>query len=357
MTPDARPIQRVQSLLFECTWRCNQACRFCYNIWNADPDTRPPERREASTRRSRKIIRKVIRESGAERVAFTGGEPTLRHDLVDLVATARMQGVGVSVLTNGSLVDDELVRDLARVGCDTMQLTFCGLDAETHDALCGEGTFARTRAALDVIRGAGMKLGLTFVATRHNWRQAGRFAGFVRQQGGRVFLLNRFNPGGNGIAEDREQLGLLPHLSDLRQMLRDVNEVAGKIGARPFVSVPLMPCLVDFRAYEHVRFAQGCAAGTERSYFTVDPWGDVRFCNHTPTVLGNVLERPFLDLANDEQVQRFRDTRPPFCVPCPGWDRCRGGCRAAAEQLTGRWDVEDPLLAACITRGEVKVGP
>lgn len=341
---------RVRSILFECTWRCNQACRFCYNAWQA-PDSTLRVRPEPSTRQTERVLAEVVRQTGCRQIAFTGGEPTLRRDLVDLVAFARRSGATVSLLSNGSDLDVQHARDLRRVGLGLVQLTFCGLSAVTHDALCGAGTFARTFAAIDAVRSAGLKLGLTFVATRENLAEVPRFvelAGRLRQK---KFLLNRFNPGGRGLTGETD---LLPTLAELRSLLKAADAAAARVGVTPFLAVPIMPCLVRATDYPHLRLAQGCSAGTDKAYYTVDAWGDVRFCNHTPTILGNLLKTPFEQLAASPELKRFRDTRPPFCEPCPGWARCRGGCRAAAEQVTGAWSAEDPLLRAALDRGELR---
>ncbi len=342
----------VDTILVETTWRCNSACAFCYNHWAPEASS-PPVKREPSTRKSRKILEAAITGSGCRQVAFTGGESTLRDDIFDLVAAARLLGASVSVLSNGSRLDEDFVRDLARVGCGLVQITFCGVDAESHDALCGDGSFDRAMGALESLRSVGVELGLTFVVTRRNLDQAARFVDFAHDVGQNELLLNRFNPGGRGVTGEGSVPELLPTLAELGEMLAQVDEAAARTGIRPFAAVPIMPCLIAASSYPNITFAAGCAAGTRDAYFTIDPWGNVRFCNHTPTVLGNVLETSFKELAASPKLAAFREAKPPFCVPCPGWDLCRGGCRAASEQLHGRWDVEDPFLEACLERGEI----
>ncbi len=349
--PKARP-KLVRTLLVETTWRCNAACAFCYNHYSPDAPAPPVDslRADPPTRESRKILEAAITGSGAEQVGFTGGESTLRDDLFDLVAQAKLLGTSVSVLTNGRNLDRSYVRDLRRMGCGLVQLTFCGADAETHDDLCGPGAFDRNINALEALRAEGLDLGLTFVLTRRNLHAAAPFLHFAHDLGQREVLLNRFNPGGRGAGDP---LALLPSLAELRMVLGDVDAAAVATGVHPFAAVPIMPCLVSWQDYPHVTFAGGCAAGTHNAYYTVDPWGDVRFCNHTPTVLGNVLRQPFGELVRSRKLAEFRDAKPPFCIPCPGWDICRGGCRAASQQVYGRCDVEDPLLRASLDRGEI----
>ena len=57
-------------------------------------------------------------------------------------------------------------------------------------------------------------------------------------------------------------------------------------------SIAMPPCLFDVSRYKRLTFGF-CAAGTERAYYTIDPVGNVRPCNHTPTILGNIREKSF----------------------------------------------------------------
>ena len=344
---------RVSTLLFEATWRCSQRCRFCYNAWRG-PAPAPALPPELSTRATVALLRKALRESGARQVGFTGGEPLLRPDLLDLVAAVRMAGADASVLTNGALLEPALARDLKAVGCGLVQLTLCGTSAPVHDALCGQGTFDGVGAALDAAQGAGLAVSLTFVATRPNLPDAAATVRWAATHGVTQLLLNRYNTGGCGLAEPDGGDALLPTLAELSAALCEVDAAAAATGVGVSVSVPVMPCLLDATRFPHLGLAQGCAAGTPDAYFTLDPWGRVRFCNHTPTVLGDLCAAPFGAIAASPRLAAVRAARPPFCVPCPGWDACRGGCRAAAEQAVGRWDAEDPFLAACLARGEVQ---
>ena len=108
-------------------------------------------------------------------------------------------------------------------------------------------------------------------------------------------------------------------------------------------SIPMQPCLIDHTAYPHLNFGF-CAAGTERAYDTLDPLGNLRPCNHTPTILGNLLEAPFADLVAAERMAAFVKARPAFCDPCALRDTCQGGCKAAAQVCYGSLAAEEPFL-------------
>ena len=108
-------------------------------------------------------------------------------------------------------------------------------------------------------------------------------------------------------------------------------------------SVAIPPCLIDPKDYPHVGFGF-CAAGTDRAYYTIDPVGNVRPCNHTPTILGNVFEASLRDIAKAPALRQFMKARPAFCAGCAIENACLGGCKAAAEACYGSLTACEPFL-------------
>jgi radical SAM protein with 4Fe4S-binding SPASM domain len=153
-------------------------------------------------------------------------------------------------------------------------------------------------------------------------------------------MLNRFNPGGRGRAHLAE---LLPTAGDMRQALSVADAAAAEFSFPISCSIALQPCLIDLDAYPNLRFGF-CAAGTERAYYTLDPLGNLRPCNHTPTILGNLLEESFADLIAPERMAAFVEAVPAFCASCALRDTCQGGCKASAQVCYGALAAEDPFL-------------
>jgi radical SAM protein with 4Fe4S-binding SPASM domain len=108
-------------------------------------------------------------------------------------------------------------------------------------------------------------------------------------------------------------------------------------------SIPIQPCLIETSVYPNLNFGF-CAAGTERAYYALDPLGNLRPCNHTPTVLGNLLEESFVDLIAPERMREFVEAVPALCAPCALRDTCQGGCKAAAQVCYGSLTTEEPFL-------------
>ncbi|MGQ9731703.1 MAG: SPASM domain-containing protein, partial [Candidatus Zipacnadales bacterium] len=159
-------------------------------------------------------------------------------------------------------------------------------------------------------------------------------------------MVNRFNPGGRGLQNLAE---LLPTPKQVDAALRVANEAVESFGLPIAVSVPIPPCLVDMSPYE--RLSSGfCAAGTNRAYYTFDPLGNLRMCNHSPTILGNLRATNFRTLIRSALARHFNEGVAPECANCNIVSECRGNCKAAAEQAYGHICVLEPFVATYITQ-------
>ena len=110
------------------TYRCNLRCTFCYAGCNCTTNPAGDDR-EMSGEEIREVLRKIYHEGKVPSVSFTGGEPTLRCELPDLVGYAATLGMRVNLITNGTLVSARLARELADAGLDSAQVSLEGATA------------------------------------------------------------------------------------------------------------------------------------------------------------------------------------------------------------------------------------
>jgi radical SAM protein with 4Fe4S-binding SPASM domain len=332
---------RLQSLIFECAQRCNHACLHCYNIWQAPGSDYP--RGEADTERALALLTKALDETDCRHVTFTGGEPLLRDDLPVLLDFLRDRGVQSTIISNGRLLDEATVVDLLDRGLGLFELPLLSHRREVHDRLSGlPGSWDAVLRAMANIRLHHGQFVAAFVATRINIGDVREVMRMAFAFGARAVMFNRFNAGGRGLIH-LEELG--PGLGQLRQALGEAEAASIEYGLPVACSIPIQPCLIDMSAYPHLGFGF-CAAGTERAYYTLDPLGNVRPCNHTPTVLGNLFEESFADLVAPERMADFVAAIPPACAGCSRRAECQGGCKAAAQVCYGSLTAEDPFLRA-----------
>lgn len=72
--------------------------------------------------------------------------------------------------------------------------------------------------------------------------------------------------------------------------------------------------------------------------------GDIRLCNHSPVVAGNIFEKELKDILYSSYANSWNEIIPNFCSNCNKWSICRGGCRAASEQYALGLSHVDPIL-------------
>lgn len=117
-------------------WHCNQKCLHCYAAGQP-----MGESRELTTAEWKDVLAR-LRAANIPQVTFTGGEPTLRSDLVELVDAA--QWFVTRLNTNGRLLTPQLCRALAEASLDSVQVTLYAADADAHNALVGAPGFDET---------------------------------------------------------------------------------------------------------------------------------------------------------------------------------------------------------------------
>ena len=126
----------VSAMTRDGAWHCNQKCLHCYAAGQP-----MGESRELTTAEWKDVLAR-LRAANIPQVTFTGGEPTLRSDLVELVDAA--QWFVTRLNTNGRLLTPQLCRALAEASLDSVQVTLYAADAEAHNALVGAPGFDET---------------------------------------------------------------------------------------------------------------------------------------------------------------------------------------------------------------------
>jgi len=326
------------SVIWEATPRCNLACIQCYNVWKDDAPYPPGE---LSTAAGLTLIETVIKKTGCREFTFTGGEPCLREDLEALAARAVALGCSVSLITNGTLLGARRIESLMDAGIRLFELPLNSSDRATHDRMAGmAGAFDRVTRAGAEISSRGGDLAFVFVSTTQNRGHFAETLDLGIALGAVSFLYNRYNGGGACHADPGR---LMPSIEDLHADLTVAQDMAATYGLAIGASIAMPPCLIEQTRFPNVGFGF-CAAGTSAAYHTVDPLGNVRPCNHTPTIIGNIFEDSTDTMAASPMMQAFVGARPGLCAGCALEEECLGGCKAAGEVCYGSVTQPDPFL-------------
>ena len=330
---------RQQSFVFEVTAACNHACGHCYNVWH-NPVAYPTV--QLDTAATLTLLGKMLDQTGASLVTLTGGEPLLRPDIDIIVDFLVARGITINLISNGSRLEPDTIARLAgKISVFELPLLAGGRDL--HDQLsAAPGAFDRVTLAIAGLKAARQRVVAVFVATRLNlptWRATAELAFALGVDG---LMFNRFNSGGRG-RENAAQLS--PSPAELSAALDVAQQFHEEFALPISCSIPMPPCLFDHRRWPGLSFGY-CAAGTERAYYTLDLVGNVRPCNHSPRILGNLCRQDFAGIVTSAAMTEFRAARPVSCAGCQWEEDCLGGCKAAAEACSGDVWACDPILVA-----------
>ena len=298
------------------TYRCSNDCHHCYNA-------RPRQGPELSTAEWKKVL-DLTWQARIPHVVFTGGEPTLRPDLVELVAHAQANGQIAGLNTNGRrLKDPAYVAALVDAGLDHVQITL-----ESHDPAVHDRMVARSGAWQETVDGIRAALqSRLFVMTNttlleDNAPYLQDTLTFLTDLGVPTFGLNALIYSGRGLNVGR---GLAE--SQLPPLLEMARAHVERSGQRLIWYTPTQYCHFDPLQLE--LGVKGCTAAL--SNMCVEPDGAVLPCQSYYTPLGNLLRDPWDKIWNHELAVSLRERRglPAECQSCTFLAECGGGCPLA----------------------------
>lgn len=293
-----------------------------------------------STKEIKDIIVKLQNEVGVENIGLSGGEPTLRDDLPEILTFLKEKGISANVITNGTLLTDELVNKIADK-C-LFEITLLSYRKDIHDRLAGrEGAWDEAVKGMARIKRAGGTLIAVFVATKLNYMDLPTTIDLAIALGAKGLMYNRLNISAHNLRYAEE---LLPSQEMIQENLDSLESLGKEYGLPIAASVVIAPCVVDIEKYQHVKICW-CPLAGEESYFTIDPAGNMRICNHSPVILGDFKEKSFADIYNNPHVRAIQSL-PEECRDCNSKfkELCCGGCKASSVQCYGSMNHPDPFV-------------
>ena len=157
-------------LLAELTYACPLQCPYCSNPL----ELKASRKQELTTNEWLDVMRQA-RKLGAVQLGFSGGEPMVRQDIVELVSEAVKMGYYCNLITSALSLDETKVKALSEAGLSHIQISFQGSDAETNARFGGTDSFEHKLAMCQAVVKQGLPLGLNFVLHRHNLHQVSDF--------------------------------------------------------------------------------------------------------------------------------------------------------------------------------------
>ena len=319
-------------IAWEVTAACNLSCEYCRASASSSPDEA-----ELSTEEALAFIDQVAPEKPM--IILSGGEPLLRPDIFDLAGYATVQGVRVSLASNGTLITPETVEKIKRAGIKRVSISLDGPSPETHDITQGSGSFDLATEGIKNLQGE-VDFQINMTITKENLDQVRATMDLAEKLKAVAFHLFFLVPTGRG----REEELVTPEEQDeiLRWVAKECRnrKIEVKVTCAPQYGRVIREVLTE--AERKGMMGSACLAGT--SFVFVSRTGDVCPCGYLPVVAGNVREESFPEIWESSPV--FLDLRKREllgrCGGCEYRKVC-GGCRARAYAKTGDYLESDPL--------------
>ncbi len=322
------------------TERCNLHCRHCYQKVAVSEMNLTELCRAIDNVKS--AIDSWAIEYGMEISSsfhFTGGEPLVRRDLLEILGYARSKKYATALMSNGTLITADIASQLREAQVNDVQISVDGLE-EVHDSIRGAGSFRRSLIGIENLVACGVDTSINLTLSRLNMGQVDGLVRLAEEMGIVAVTLSRLVTCGRGEELSREILSPR-EVADFGKKIRSFTSDSGvAVTSRD----PLF-ALAEFDSeIPDTEFAVGgCAAGFLGVTITAD--GSVMPCRRMYLTISNIREVSFRELWAESPVLwslRNRQEYHDSCRLCRYWTVCRG-CRAIALAYARSHGEEDYL--------------
>lgn len=353
-------------VIWNMTKACNLRCKHCYAT--ATPHAAEGE---LSTEEGKAFIDDVAKFK-APVILFSGGEPFMRKDLIELIEYADSVGLRPVISTNGTMITEERAKAAKKAGVKYVGVSLDGLQTVNDEFRGVAGAFEKAISGMKNSLKAGLKTGLRFTISKHNQAD---LAGVLLKL--KDINVNRccvyhldYSGRGKEIAKDdlthEESRKAISTYFDLTRKHHADNYpietlLVGNYCDAGFLYLNLKETDPERAEWAYELLLRNGGDGTGETVSDVDHLGNVhanQFWNDYS--FGNIRERKFSEIWDDQSdpimrgLKNKRDYIKGRCAAgnCRFFEICKGGSRTRALALTG--DVWGPDPACYLTDEEIK---
>jgi radical SAM protein with 4Fe4S-binding SPASM domain len=310
---------------------CNMHCEYC-SVRNLHKEYN----KELDTKTWKRIIKKLS-DFGVFQIGFTGGEPTLRKDIFELIKYTKKQGCVCNLTTNGWHLSEEFVKKLKHSGLTQCQISLDSFNENIHDKLRGAGSLTRVLNAIELLQRYNICVGIDTVVSKNNLKDIPNLIKECEKRKIEYLTLIKIKKG--DLSEEKFNK-LCPKYFDYSKLIE-----------RLFYRKNEMPNItLDCGSISNLQYAlnddeqmkiptAGCPLG--HNLITISPNGDIFSCAallKPEYKLGNILSSDLKQIwENHPLLNKLRNIKNNVkgkCKSCERLDFCRAGCRGIAEVLS-----------------------
>lgn len=328
-------------IFYDITYLCNLQCKHCF--------TRSGKinKNELTLDEKFNLIRQCAK-IGVNRISIAGGEPFACKDLFPFIEECNIQGLGVSITTNGTLLNRDVVEKLNNLDIKTLTVSFDGGTEESMDFIRGKGSYRKTIDGLKNLQKYYKgNYSIKTTLMKNNINQLENIIELAIEVGCNSIKFNCVRQDGRAsdnsneiVLTADEYINTIKHIEVLKERYKEI-KIKGPLN------------IFSKEPYDFIQeLGFGCFAGKES--LCIDPLGNIRPCSHFPKefICGNIKDDSLYEIWNNSRI--LKDFRRDFgnskCNSCDFYGKCRGGCRYRAF-CNGNILGVDPY---CYLRGEQK---
>ena len=323
--------------LLQITERCNLHCAHCFISAGNYGETMP-------VGIIRNVVIQKLKECRVISVTLTGGEPFTHPDIVEIVSLLRNAGIRVGICTNGTLISQDKIKSLAKIGNVHLNVSLDGFRPESHGKFRGDrNSFIKTIEAIRCLSRYRLLQGL--LVTPNNLAEISEYAElceFGIQNGATYVLMNPLSSMGRGVKGQKR-------LRASDKIMRQIREITS-----PF-SRHLQLVYIRFPNDQKLPLIS-CEAGNIIYVFVN---GEVTICPYlvfaakTPQSLYNPEEFIVGNIFTDADIadridaynlyEKYHLGNNPICKNCSLKSQCGKGCPAVVIASGRQIGSLDPL--------------
>lgn len=302
----------LNTVMFELTYRCSEKCRHCYVVQSDEGEMTTDE------------IKKALDDLAAMNttyVVFTGGEPFLRNDFIEILRYAYKLGFVVSIFTNGINITDEQFYEVAECYPRCINFSLYSSGSEIHDSITQvKGSYNRTLRAMKRFLALGISVNIKTLIMRENCDDIENLVKVAEELGATIQVGASIAP-----RNDRDKAPLKMRVTDeeilenaIRKSYDRIQMIEGLIGGK--------------------RNIDACICGAGQNNLSINPQGIVYPCNALMLPVGNLRESSVSEIWNNSaELRKWRENKfsdVADCKDCDKKDSC-GFCPGTALNETG----------------------
>lgn len=318
----------------ELTYRCNLNCIHCYCKGSEDKE-------KELTTRDWEVIIDIIQKEGCIWLTFTGGEPLLRDDFLEIYSYAKSRGFLINIFTNGQFFTKDIIDYLVKSPPNSIEITLNGITKDTYEAITQrDGSFYMIMRVIRRLANVDLAVILKSNCLKENKHEIGKIKAFTESIFGkssknkyRFQYDNILYPRLNGDKTPCRHRVSFTELLEARKQELDIWQEYQR-------------CLFsDFPGLERDRdFLYRCNAWMTQ--FFISPYGRLKFCAFSEKFSVDLRTTPFKEGFYQvfPQILKERFKTNSKCKDCSLRPICYH-CPARAYLETG--DEEAPVEYFC----------